>query len=99
MGYYNQRTDKTNSFQMIVVDRSDAAAGAFDIVFNYTNVEWETTRAVELILDPWSGWPDHRSGRVAGSRCRQGMRSSLVCPALPHGFSGRACAAVDGLRR
>jgi Zn-dependent metalloprotease len=42
VGYYNQHADKTNSFQLLMVDRSDVAQGSFDIVFNYTNIDWET---------------------------------------------------------
>ena len=31
-----------NSFQLLLVDRSDIGAGDFDIVFNYDNIDWET---------------------------------------------------------
>ncbi len=34
-----------NSFQLILVDRSDVAAGDFDIVFNYDQIQWETGTA------------------------------------------------------
>lgn len=34
-----------NSFQLILVDRSDVQTGAFDIVFNYDQIEWETGQA------------------------------------------------------
>jgi nidogen-like len=42
VGYFNSHTDKTNSFQLLLVDRSDTGAGNFDMVFNYDNVSWET---------------------------------------------------------
>ena len=42
VGYYNQHADKLNSFQLILVDRSDAGAGNFDIEFNYARIVWET---------------------------------------------------------
>lgn len=42
VGYYNSHTDKLNSFQLLLVDRSDIGAGDFDIIFNYAAVEWET---------------------------------------------------------
>lgn len=42
VGYYNQRADKLNSFQLLLVDRSDVASGDFDIVFNYGSIVWET---------------------------------------------------------
>lgn len=34
-----------NSFQLILVDRSDIGAGDFDIVFNYDSILWETGTA------------------------------------------------------
>ena len=31
-----------NSFQLVLVERSDIAAGDFDIIFNYDKIQWET---------------------------------------------------------
>jgi Nidogen-like len=42
VGYYNSHFDKLNSFQLLLVDRSDVRGGDFDIVFNYGTVNWET---------------------------------------------------------
>jgi hypothetical protein len=42
VGYYQCHVDLLNSFQVILVDRSDVAVGAFDIVFNYQQIQWET---------------------------------------------------------
>ena len=42
VGYYNLRTDKVNTFQLILVDRSDVEAGAFDFEMNYDTISWET---------------------------------------------------------
>jgi hypothetical protein len=42
VGYYSSHADKLNSFQLIVVDRSDSGAGNFDIEYNYQRVVWET---------------------------------------------------------
>jgi len=42
VGYYSQNTDKLNSFQLLLVDRSDIAPGDFDIIFNYDQIQWET---------------------------------------------------------
>ena len=33
---------KFNSFQVVLIDRSDVAAGDFDIEFNYDSIQWET---------------------------------------------------------
>jgi len=42
VGYYFQHTDKLNSFQLLLVDRSDIGVGDFDIYFNYDKIQWET---------------------------------------------------------
>ncbi len=42
VGYFSSQADKTNSFQLLLVDRSDTGAGNFDIVFNYDRITWET---------------------------------------------------------
>ncbi len=41
VGYYNSKDDKTNSFQMILIDRSDRTNGDFDLEFNYAQIQWE----------------------------------------------------------
>ena len=61
VGYYSAHTDKLNSFQAILVDRSDIGTGDFDIVFNYDKVQWETGDA--------SGG----SGGLGGSPVRMGF--------------------------
>jgi Nidogen-like/PEP-CTERM motif len=42
VGYYPGQTDLLNTFQIILTDRSDVAAGDFDIYFNYDQIQWET---------------------------------------------------------
>lgn len=42
VGFFDSRTDLTNSFQLILIDRSDIARGAFDIEFNYDRIQFET---------------------------------------------------------
>lgn len=42
VGYFAEHADRTNSFQAVLVDRSDTGAGNFDIEFNYARVRWET---------------------------------------------------------
>jgi hypothetical protein len=37
--------DRLNSFQLLLIDRSDTGPGNFDIVFNYAQVQWETGQA------------------------------------------------------
>ncbi|MDD2872805.1 MAG: nidogen-like domain-containing protein [Azoarcus sp.] len=45
--YYSSNIEHTarNTFQLILVDRSDVGAGDFDIVFNYDKIEWEAGTA------------------------------------------------------
>lgn len=42
VGYYHEHSDKLNDFQLLLVDREDLGSGAFDIVFNYDQIQWET---------------------------------------------------------
>jgi hypothetical protein len=42
VGYFSYHVDKLNSFQLIITDRSDIAAGDFDFEFNYDKIQWET---------------------------------------------------------
>ena len=42
VGYFSSRTDKLNSFQLVLIDRTDTGAGNFDIEFNYDKIQWET---------------------------------------------------------
>ncbi len=42
VGYYVRKDDKLNSFQLVLIDRSDTAPGNFDIEFNYETIQWES---------------------------------------------------------
>jgi len=42
VGYFGIHWDKLNSFQLVLIDRSDRAPGDFDIEFNYEQIQWET---------------------------------------------------------
>lgn len=42
VGYYGGSDTKRNSFQLYLVDRGDVAPGAFDIVYRYTKLQWES---------------------------------------------------------
>ena len=42
VGYYGSHADKLNSFQVVLVDRSDIGPGDFDLEFNYAKIQWET---------------------------------------------------------
>ncbi len=42
---FDQIDSVLNRFQMILIDRSDVAAGDFDVEFNYDQIQWETGTA------------------------------------------------------
>ena len=42
VGYFGAHVDKLNTFQLILAERADIAAGDFDIYFNYDSIQWET---------------------------------------------------------
>jgi Nidogen-like len=42
VGYYNRHADKLNSFQVILISRSDIGYGDFDIEFNYNQIQWDS---------------------------------------------------------
>jgi PKD repeat protein len=45
VGYYDMETDKLDSFQLVLISRSDRNPGDFDIEFNYDQIQWETGEA------------------------------------------------------
>lgn len=45
VGYFSNRVDKTNDFQLILYSRPDRNAGDFDFEFNYNRIQWETGNA------------------------------------------------------
>ena len=42
VGYFSGHTDKTNIFQLVLIDRHDTGVGNFDFEFNYNQIQWET---------------------------------------------------------
>jgi uncharacterized repeat protein (TIGR03803 family) len=42
VGYYDEETNKLDSFQLVLIARPDRNPGDFDIEFNYGQVQWET---------------------------------------------------------
>ncbi|MCP5271329.1 MAG: PEP-CTERM sorting domain-containing protein [Burkholderiaceae bacterium] len=45
VGFFANRTVPLNSFQLIMIDRSDTGAGNFDFEFNFDQILWETGEA------------------------------------------------------
>lgn len=66
VGYFSARTNNLNSFQLVLVDRSDIAPGDFDFEFNYDQIQWETGEASSGV-DGLGGFPA-RAGYSNGTR-------------------------------
>lgn len=62
-----------NSFQLVIVDRSDVASGDFDIEFNYDQIQWETGEASD-------GSPDCLGGSSARVGFSNGVSTSFELP-------------------
>jgi hypothetical protein len=45
VGYFSNAVNKTNNFQLVLIDRNDTGAGNFDIEFRYDRLEWTTGSA------------------------------------------------------
>jgi hypothetical protein len=86
VGYYGNRADKTNSFQLLLVDRSDTGAGNFDIIFNYDRIEWE------------SGSASGGTNGFGGSSARAGFSNGSGNPGTSFELPGSAVngALLDG---
>ena len=72
VGYYSSQDDKLNSFQLLVVDRSDVGAGDVDVYFNYDQIQWEAGSA--------SGGTGGLGGSSARAGYSNGIDTSLELP-------------------
>lgn len=69
VGYYGRENDHTNSFQLVLMNRSDVASGDFDMEFNYGEVQWEAGDVSGGWGGLWLGLPDRNGdpGRSAAA--------------------------------
>ena len=65
VGYFASNVNKLNTFQTLLVNRSDIAAKDFDIYFNYDTIKWET------------GGASGGSNGLGGSSARAGYTNGL----------------------
>lgn len=88
VGYFGRRTNRTNSFQLALIDRSDTGAGNFDIEFNYDQIQFETGEA------PSSGGVDS----LGGNSARAGYSNGTGAPGTSFELPGSAVngAFLDG---
>ncbi len=82
VGRYNYTTagnTQTNSFQLVIVDRSDTGAGNFDFMFNYDAVTWDMATASSS-MRARVGWgrSDGSAFELPGSGTAQGSASALL---------------------
>lgn len=76
---YNQTTTPLDSFQLVIVDRSDTGAGNFDFMFNYDQITWDypTASSSRRARAGW-GRTDGTSFELPGSGTAQGSTSTLL---------------------
>lgn len=65
VGYFSYHDDKLNSFQLVLIQRTDTGTGNFDIEFNFNQILWETGNASSG-SNGYGGFPS-RSGLSNGS--------------------------------
>ncbi len=58
VGYFFEHYDKHNTFQLVIIDRSDTGAGNFDFEYNYARIRWETGDASQG-SNGFGGYPAH----------------------------------------
>lgn len=82
--YFSSSSSHTNrnSFQLVLIDRSDTGSGNFDIEFNYDQIEWEAGTA-----------SDANSDGLGGNTARVGFSNGTGDPGT---FFELAGSAVDG---
>ena len=89
VGYYRERADKLNTFQLIMIDRSNTGAGNFDFEFNYGGIQWDTGEASNGVngLCPAAPAPrtPARAGWANGSAATFELAGSSVCGAFLDG--------------
>jgi hypothetical protein len=93
VGYYNAKDDKTNSFQLVLIDRSDRTNGDFDLEFNYSQIQWEAGDVSGGCDGLWNnGYNCYGTKYDPSSPARAGFASAggssfeLNGSAVPHAF-------------
>jgi hypothetical protein len=101
VGYSASGADKLNTFQLIMIDRSDTGAGNFDFEFNYASIQWDTGAASGG--QGWIMYPDNRFACARGlrqwrfRRCTRDRRAGRVRRLWQHVV--RDCAEALPLTR
>jgi len=105
VGYFDERSDKLNTFQLVMIDRAETGAGNFDFEFNYSTMNWDTGEAsdgVDGLCQALGGGGDPaRAGWSNGGMSTVELAGSAVCGALLDGganalISNSLNSGVDG---
>jgi hypothetical protein len=97
-GYYNNHTDKLNSFQLLLIDRSDLASGDFDIMFNYGSIQWESADSVPGSSSGLGGDPTARAGYSDGTGFYEIAGSAIAGCFLDSAASGLVHHSRDSVQ-
>lgn len=87
VGYFNSHAEHLNTFQLVLIDRSDLTSGDFDFEFNYNTITWESGQA--------SG---SDANGLGGSSARAGFSNGTGAPNTSFELPGSAVngAFLDG---
>ncbi len=97
VGYFGEHTDKLNTFEVVLIDRSDTGSGNFDIEFNYGSIRWETGDASGGVNG--FGGSCARAGYSNGAGVTYELPGSAVCGALLDGGSNALVSAGPSMTR
>jgi hypothetical protein len=95
VGFDNAHATPTDSFQLVLIDRSDTGAGNFDIEFNYNNIMWDSSDTMAgtgglAAMSPGT------TGRSASVGFSQGTGAPGTFFVLPGSNASHADPFVDG---
>jgi len=110
VGYFSRNINKLNSFQLVIIDRSDIGAGDFDFEFNYDKIQWETGDASDGVdglggfsarmgFSNGTGAPGtfyEQPGSAVNGAFLDGGSNALISNSLNSGLSGRYQFQVRG---
>jgi hypothetical protein len=87
VGYFDEHTNKTNIFQLILIDRSDTGVGNFDFEFNYNQIQWETGDASDGVngLGGECAHAGYSNGQSGAANNSAELTGSGVCGAFLDG--------------
>ena len=89
VGYFAARADLLNTFQLVMIDRTDTGAGNFDFEFNYARIQWDTGEASNGINGLCPAAPATRTparvGWANGAAATVELAGSNVCGAFLDG--------------